>query len=98
MTSIRPSAKAARMTKIHCQPMVVATSPPIDGANNGETLSTRISSENFGALAHRKEVAHHGDGADLRDAAAKRLQQPEGDEHSRRTHRDATQRSDGEQA
>ena len=39
--------------------------------------------QNFRALARRKEVPHHGNGADLRDAAAKRLQQAKGNEQCR---------------
>ena len=51
MTIMRKSANAARMTKIHAQPMVVATSPPIVGANSGDTLSTSINSESILALS-----------------------------------------------
>ena len=53
--------------------------------------------QNFGALARRKEVAHHGNGTDLGDTAAERLQQSKGDEQFGRRHGDAAERRDGEQ-
>jgi hypothetical protein len=52
----------------------------------------------LGALARREEIPDHGDGADLRDTAAKRLQQSKGDEQFRRAHGDAAEGRNGEQA